>query len=90
MSVHAAKLGSLFDVPDLHLTGAQANANISAVTTPFDTTDISIRRCLQQAADCPGIGRPDVYIPLQTDGDLVTRTPIKKVEIVVVEKARSI
>jgi hypothetical protein len=46
MSVHAAKLGSLFDVPDLHLTGAQANANISAVTTPFDTTDISIRRCL--------------------------------------------
>jgi len=87
---HAAKLGALFNVPDLDLTSAKPDANVSTVATPLDTADVGLLRTFKKRVDCSRLCRPDVDVTLETDGDLVARTPVEKVEVVVVNKTGSI
>src|SRR5271170_5855241 len=51
MAKHASQLGALFNVPDLDLTRAKANADVSSIARPLDTANIGVGRCLEQTAD---------------------------------------
>ena len=88
--VHAAQLSALFDVPDLHLAGAQADANVGAVATPLDAADVRVGGGLEQAVDRARLGGPDVHVPLEADSDLVARAPVEQVQVVIIDEAGSI
>src|SRR6266498_3305690 len=87
---HASELRPFFHVPDLNFTCPQANTNIRSIPAPFDTAHVRVRRGLQEAADCTRFGRPYVDVPLQTNRNLVTRAPVEKIEVVIVNEARGI
>lgn len=86
VAVHAAEFGTLLDIPDLDLAGAEADADVGAVTRPLDATDVGVRAGLQEAAHGAGFGRPDIDVALEADGDLVLRGPVQEVEVVVVDE----
>ena len=90
MSMHAAELGLLFHVPDLNLTGAKPHANVGTITAPLDTADVGVGRRLEQAAYGTCFCRPDVYVALEADGDLIAGAPIKEIQVVVVHETRSV
>jgi len=90
MAVHASKLGTFFNIPDLDFTGAESDANIGAITAPFNAADIGVRRGLQKTVDSPCVRRPNVDVTLETDGNLVARAPVQKVQIIVIKQPRSI
>src|ERR1700722_14712841 len=52
MSSHASELGSLFNIPDLDFTGAKTNTDVSPISTPLDTADVSVGWGIEKTADC--------------------------------------
>lgn len=84
MAKHAPQLRAFLNVPDLDFTRSQADTDVGAIPTPLDTADVCVWRRLEKAVDSSGVGRPHVDVALKTNGDLVARAPIQKVEIVVV------
>lgn len=87
---HGAKLSALLDVPDLDLSGSKTGGDVSTVRRPLDAGDVGGCIALEQRADGARLSRPDVDVALETNGDLVARRPVKKVEVVVVNKAWSV
>jgi hypothetical protein len=90
MSVHAAELGALLNVPDLDLTRAESNADVGSVAGPLNAADIGVWASLEERADGSGLGGPDVDIALEANGDLVVGAPVEKVEVVVIDESRGI
>lgn len=87
VAVHASKFGSFLNIPDLDLSCAKTNTDICSISGPLDTADVGIRAGLQKRTDSTRLSRPDVDVSLETDGDLVARRPVEKIEVVVVDKA---
>ena len=90
VSVHAAELGALLNVPDLDLTRAESNADVCSVAGPFDAADIGIWASLEERADSSGLSGPDVDIALEANGNLVVGAPVEEVQVVVIDKSRGI
>jgi len=87
---HATKLGAFLNIPDLNLTSAETDTNVSTIAAPLDTTDVGLFRTFKKGVDCSRLSRPDVHVTLEADGDLVARAPVEKVQVVVVHQTRSI
>lgn len=90
MAKHAAHFSTLSDIPDLDLTSTKTNADVGAIAGPLDAADVSVRACLEQTAHSTLVSGPDVDISLEANSDLVSGTPIKEVEVVIVNEARCI
>lgn len=90
MTVHASNLDTLLNIPDLDFARAQANANVRSVAGPLHAANVGVGGSLKKAADGAGLGRPDVDVAFQADGDLVAGRPVEEVEVVVVDKAGSV
>ena len=90
VTMHASELGAFLDVPDLNFSRAEANADICSIAGPLDTADIGVWAGFQERADGARLCRPDIDIALETNSDLVTGGPVEKVEVVVIDKTRSI
>jgi hypothetical protein len=90
VAVHGAKLGAVLDVPDLNLTRTETSSDVSTVARPLDRGDVGVFRALEEGGDGARLGRPDVDVALEADGDLVTGGPVKEVEVVVVNKTRCV
>ncbi|KFX95175.1 hypothetical protein O988_05932, partial [Pseudogymnoascus sp. VKM F-3808] len=85
VSVHAAELGALLNVPDLDLTRAESNADVCSVTGPLDAADIGVGASLEKRADGAGLCGPHVNVALEANSDLVVGAPVKEVEVVVID-----
>jgi len=51
VSVHAAELGTLLNIPDLNLSRTETDTDICSVTRPLDTANIGIWASLEERAD---------------------------------------
>lgn len=87
---HATDLHALGNIPDLHLTGSKTNTDVGTIARPLNAANIGVWGGLQQAAYRAFIGRPDIDVALQTDGNLVTRAPVEQVQVVVINQTRSV
>lgn len=90
MAEHAANLGALSNIPDLNLASAETDTNVGAITRPLDTADVGIGTSLKKTADTALIGGPDIDVTLKANSHLVAGTPVKEIEIVVINEARRI
>jgi hypothetical protein len=90
VAMHTSDLSTFLDVPDLNFAGAEANTNISSITGPFDAAYICVWASLEEAANCTSFCRPNIHITFQTNGNLISRTPVKKIQVIVVNKTWSV
>ena len=87
VAVHAPQLGAFLHVPDLNLAGTEADADVGSVAAPPDARHVRVGGRLEQAVHGPRLGRPDIDVSLEPDGDLVPGTPVEQIEVVVVDQA---
>lgn len=90
VSEHAAKLGTFLDIPDLDLTRAKSDTDVSTISAPLDTADVGIGAAFEERVDSSRLCRPDINVAFKADGDLIARAPVEKVEVVVIDEAGSI
>ena len=90
VSVHASKLGTFFDIPDLNFSGTETNTDICSITGPLDTANIGIWASFKKRADSTRLGRPDIYIAFKTNCNLIVGAPVKEVQVVIVDETRCI
>lgn len=87
MSEHAPNLLTLFDVPDLHFSRVEADADEGAVGRPLHAADVRVGRGLEKRRDGAAFCAPDVNVALETDGHLIAARPVKQIEVVIVYEA---
>lgn len=90
MAVHGAQLSAIFNIPDLNLSRTETSSHISAVAGPLDRGDVGVLGALEERRNRARLSRPNVNVALETNGDLVAGRPVEEVEVVVVNKARSV
>lgn len=83
---HGAELRTIFGIPNLNITSAETNGNVSAVLRPFDGCNIGVWASLAKLRDSTSLTIPDIYTALEANGNLIAGRPVQKVEVVIIHQ----
>ncbi|KAJ2430519.1 hypothetical protein IWW41_003234 [Coemansia sp. RSA 2522] len=85
-SAHGPYLAACFCVPNLHISITRAHGQIRAIPRPFNAGHIHIALQLTQTVYIPRSCVPQVHALVQPNRQHITRRPVQKIEIIVVNK----
>jgi hypothetical protein len=90
VTAHCPQPCLLLDIPDLNVTSAETDRDVGTIRGPPHRRNEGIRGSLHKLRDISSLSIPNVDIALETDGNLVSGTPIEEVQVVVVQQTGSI
>lgn len=90
VAVHGTKLGERGRVPQLGLSTRRSHGHVSATRRPRNGRHIVVAFEAEQLVDVSALGVPEVHALAQGHREHVAGAPGKKVEVVVVQKIRSV